>query len=303
MEPTKAKKTLKQCLESLPQELWNEIYDLTFSTPDLDPRTHVTGQRLKSWILFTANPPSTMVHISKNYKPPWQLQICRQMREEFSRAYYTSTFVGNASDIFAWASSKRKSQQRRIESIHCWVREEEPEIAIMGTLLAYYEQSDILRKRLKELMVPSIVVLAQQMRHDFHETTPPAPQPFHQLLHQNPAPCPKSSSTKTPFLRYSQQMRQDFHETYYNTTFVGYTPDMVSWFRSLHNHDRALVKSIQCWLVSGARRARVYPARSRGFLRGCKTYSCTFDDLGAKEAKYCLYKDCIEKKLRDGKGQ
>ncbi|KXS97032.1 hypothetical protein AC578_2871 [Pseudocercospora eumusae] len=158
MKPAKAKKTLKQCLESLPQELWNEIYDLTFSPPHLDPRTHVTGQRLKPWILFTANPPSTVVYISKNYKPPWQLQICRQMREEFSRTYYTSTFVGNASEVLAWASSKRKSQRCLVKSIYCWVGEEAPRHRTARALLARSERSVVLKKQLKDLMASSVVV-------------------------------------------------------------------------------------------------------------------------------------------------
>lgn len=155
MEPSKDKKTLKQRLESLLRELYDAIYNLTFSTPDLDSKTHVTGQRLKSWILFTANPPSTVVQISKHYKPPWQLQICRQMREEFSRAYYTSTFVGSVFDILAWVSSKRKSQRRLIKNIRCWVAEKALEVESVGTYFANYERAVILEDRLEKLGVSS----------------------------------------------------------------------------------------------------------------------------------------------------
>lgn len=90
-------------------------------------------------------------------------------------------------------------------------------------------------------------------------------------------------------LRIHKQMRQDFRITYYNTTFIGYAPDMVSWFRSLIPQNRALVKSIQCWLIREGGRSRISPTQTGGF----KTYGCELKDLGAKEVDYCLYKSCV----------
>ncbi|KAK4494304.1 hypothetical protein PRZ48_014602 [Zasmidium cellare] len=56
--------TLRQRLEALPQELYDEIYDLTF-TPDGGTR-----------------------NISDTYRPPAQLQVSRATRLQFSKAYF-----------------------------------------------------------------------------------------------------------------------------------------------------------------------------------------------------------------------
>lgn len=100
-----------------------------------------------------------VVHISQNYKPPWQLQIYRQMREEFSRAYYTSTFVGNAFDMLAWVKSKHRYQRRRIKNPRCWLKEEAPEIESVHAYLTDLVQCVVPQKQLQELMVSSAIVL------------------------------------------------------------------------------------------------------------------------------------------------
>lgn len=137
----------------------------------------------------------------------------------------------------------------------------------------------------------------QELYDEIYERTFGIARPDHKSSSTSTLPATSTSPpTITPYividedytppiqLQIDQKMRQDFRNTYYATTFIGYAPDMVSWFRSLSEHDRALVKSIQCWLVPEGSRAR----KSRGFLRGCE-----LKDLGAKEVDYCLYKDCV----------
>ncbi|KAF7195045.1 hypothetical protein HII31_03719 [Pseudocercospora fuligena] len=92
---------LHDLIHSLPQELFDKIYDLTFAVH-----------------------PATVVTIDRSYKFPIELQISRGTRRNFARRYY-STKAGfrvesnreNRSVLFDWLSNLPTRHQKRIRRI------------------------------------------------------------------------------------------------------------------------------------------------------------------------------------------
>lgn len=94
--PDMATKTLRECLEDLPQELYDEIYKHTFAPPAED----------------------TIISVDNFYKPPAVCQINRTTRKSFQAAYKKCTFVGEIKSLITWLESLQKPGH--FESIVCW---------------------------------------------------------------------------------------------------------------------------------------------------------------------------------------
>jgi len=89
--------TLAAGLLTLPQELKDIIYDLTFTT----------------------SPPLTR-YINKTYKPPLLLQVNRASRHLFAQSYYSTTLVFECADIKflgAWFRSLTPTHQDLIAAL------------------------------------------------------------------------------------------------------------------------------------------------------------------------------------------
>ncbi|EME80099.1 uncharacterized protein MYCFIDRAFT_77881 [Pseudocercospora fijiensis CIRAD86] len=90
---------LHDLLHTLPQELFDKIYDMTFAV----------------------NPAATIA-VDESYKPPVQLQISRATREDFAKRYYGSQAGFRSKDmrdrkVFQWLSNLPANHQRRISRI------------------------------------------------------------------------------------------------------------------------------------------------------------------------------------------
>lgn len=85
--------TLNERIQALPAEIYNEIYDLT-STP------------------------SSVTHITREYKPPASLQVSRATRRKFSELYYDKdrTFYVNHALAWTWLKSIETRVRLQIRS-------------------------------------------------------------------------------------------------------------------------------------------------------------------------------------------
>jgi hypothetical protein len=69
---------LRKHLEGLPQELYDQIFELTL---ECDRNLDLDLESTATWV----------VNVDKTYKPPVQLQLCRQIRKRVSEAHYNLT--------------------------------------------------------------------------------------------------------------------------------------------------------------------------------------------------------------------
>ena len=94
--PTETTQQLAQRLQRLPQELYDKVYDFTFTPVD-----------------------TTQIRINRGYAPPSTLQVDRKSREEFAKTYYsTASFHGR--DLFlinGWVHSLSEEHQDLLRSI------------------------------------------------------------------------------------------------------------------------------------------------------------------------------------------
>ncbi|KXS94494.1 hypothetical protein AC578_4517 [Pseudocercospora eumusae] len=89
-------KTLCECLEDLPRELYDEIYNLSFAPPSKD----------------------TIISIDDSYKPPPVSQISHATRKSFQAAYKQCIFVGEIEPVSSWVNSLEDAV--RYQNVVCW---------------------------------------------------------------------------------------------------------------------------------------------------------------------------------------
>ncbi|KAF7194850.1 hypothetical protein HII31_03810 [Pseudocercospora fuligena] len=91
---------LRFLLESLPQELYDEIFSLVIDMPTTPPN---------------------FVSINAKYKPPKALQLCRKIRKTFATEYYTkSNFSGHLEMATKWKKSLPVAHRRLIIAMLAW---------------------------------------------------------------------------------------------------------------------------------------------------------------------------------------
>lgn len=100
MATTTTPRDLRALLQSLPQELHDEIYDCTFT------------------------PNSAITNINTDYRPPSQAQVDRTSRATFKKILHEGMFTGSAKLVYKWLESLPKyDRQERPMKIRCWVEE------------------------------------------------------------------------------------------------------------------------------------------------------------------------------------
>lgn len=95
-------RTLHQLLQSLPQELYDHIFDFT----------------------FTKTPPHT-IKLTASYQPPTCLQVSHHTRQTFAEAYYqNTTFELREGDgthrqktLFRWLATLPRTHRRHLSAI------------------------------------------------------------------------------------------------------------------------------------------------------------------------------------------
>lgn len=97
-----AKKTLRSRIQSLPPELYQQVYDLTFSTGAIESSA-LAGK-----------------YISNLYKPPLMLRMNRHLRENFSKQFYGNGSVFYFKTLYVavgWLASLPKHHIEMIQHI------------------------------------------------------------------------------------------------------------------------------------------------------------------------------------------
>lgn len=101
-------RSLREDLQTLPQELWDEIYDLTFS-----------GKSINT------------VRVDSTYRPPALLRVNRSTRSEFANHYYSTTdFHGDWEPCWIWIHSLTDEHRHMIQKMRCFISHDEMDVYI-----------------------------------------------------------------------------------------------------------------------------------------------------------------------------
>lgn len=97
-----ASQTLRAHIQNLPQELFDDIYELVFT------------------------PTSTIVDINRDYRPPVQLQVSKASRESFADRYYgNTTFTLHSELEHRWGSSLTSKHFQIVRFMQCTLNSDE----------------------------------------------------------------------------------------------------------------------------------------------------------------------------------